>query len=452
MMSEQPQVLGRLFGIFSASVMIRFIRLGLNVLIIAMLGRYLGEGTMGQLLTAQATVAVLLCVAELGFARITVRELVKDPADEERTLGATFYTRLFIGTTMLVMLALASIGLPENERLLLLSYGLLLPTHGFAELGSWIEARGQVKRAAWAQLWAFLAGALLILAGVVMQAPPIVFALGYVLECWLSSFFLMGLFHSMGGHMSRWWWSSKRALSLLRESWPEMVAHMALVLLYRIDVIMVKAMRGDAEAGVYGAAVRVSEVMYFVPVALASVVLPQLISLQGRDQRQYEKRFADYFGVSLVISLLGAIGLQIASGPIVGLLWGDGFKGSSGILAIHAWAFIPYCLGVARTQYLAAESKLWANLPSVLLALATNIVLNWLWIPRWSGAGAAWATLVSYTVAWVFTSFLLPGVRPVAALKIRSLLQLPHLIIELVGRARTQCFPAKAQSDSLPPL
>jgi hypothetical protein len=96
--------------------------------------------------------------------------------------------------------------------------------------------------------------------------------------------------------------------------------------------------------------------------------------------------------------------------------------------------------------------QLWANLPSVLLALATNIVLNWLWIPRWSGAGAAWATLVSYTVAWVFTSFLLPGVRPVAALKIRSLFQLPHLIIELFGRARSQCFPAKAQSDSLPPL
>jgi PST family polysaccharide transporter len=392
-----------------------------------------------------------LCVAELGFARITVRDLVKDPADEERTLGATFYTRLFVGTIMLVMLGLVSLGLPENERLLLLAYGLLLPTHGFAELGSWLEARGQVKRAAWAQFWAFVAGALLITVGVAMKAPPIVFALAYVLECWLSSFFMMGLFHSMGGHMSRWWWSSKRAVALLRESWPEMVAQMALVLLYRIDVIMVKAMRGDAEAGVYGAAVRVSEVLYFVPVALASVVLPQLISLQSRDPKQYEKRFADYFGVSLVVSILGAIGLQIASGPIVSLLWGDGFKASTGILAIHAWAFIPYCLGVARTQYLAAESKLWANLPSVLLALVTNIVLNWFWIPRWSGEGAAWATLVSYTVAWIFTSFLLPGVRPVAMLKIRSLFQLPHLLVELVHRAWSQWNSTKASTDPLPP-
>ena len=39
---------------------------------------------------------------------ITVRELVRDPADEERTLGATFYTRLIVGTVMLAGLGLAA--------------------------------------------------------------------------------------------------------------------------------------------------------------------------------------------------------------------------------------------------------------------------------------------------------------------------------------------------------
>ena len=103
---------------------------------------------------------------------------------------------------------------------------------------------------------------------------------------------------------------------------------------------------------------------------------------------------------------------------------------------IHAWAFIPYCLGIARTQFLALESKLWANLPGVMLALVLNVVLNWLWIPQWSGAGAAWATLVSYTAAWVLTSFVLPALWPVARLKGRALLQMPALIIEFVSRSR----------------
>ncbi|MBX7208024.1 MAG: flippase [Verrucomicrobiaceae bacterium] len=434
-MNSSPRVLGRLFGVFSISVTLRFVRLALNVLIIGMLGRFLGEHEMGQLLTAQAAIAVLLCFAELGFARITVRELVRDPEDEARTLGATFYTRLMAGTVMLAGLGLATLGMPQTERLLLLAYGLLLPTHGFAELGSWIEGRGQLARGAWVQLWAFIAGASMTILGIAIKAPIIFFPMAYVFECWITSFFLMGVFHGLGGHMSDWRWTSRRALELLRESWPEMTAQLALVLLYRIDTIMVKAMNGAEAAGIYGAAVRVSEVLYFLPVALAGVALPQLVELKKRDRRQYEKRFADYFAVSLLLAIAGAGCLYFAAQPIITALWKGRFAGSASILTIHAWAFIPYCLGVARTQYLTAESKLWANLPSVLLALVVNVVLNWLWIPRWSGEGAAWATLIAYTVAWVVTSFLLPSVRPVAMLKLRSFAQMPALMIEFAKRA-----------------
>jgi polysaccharide transporter, PST family len=450
-MSSSPRVLGRLFKVVSVSVTLRFVRLALNVVIIGMLGRFLGEHEMGQLLTAQATIVVLLCVAELGFARITVRELVRDPEDEARTLGATFYTRLIVGTVMLAGLGLATFGMNDTERLLLLAYGLLLPTHGFSEIGAWLEGRGQIARCAWAQLWAFLAGAAMIILAVALDAPLVVFPLAYVVECWLSAYFQMGAFHALGGHISEWRWTFRRALTLLRESWPEMVAQIALVLLYRIDTIMVKAMQGDAAAGVYGAAVRVSEVLYFLPVALSGVVLPQFIELQKRDRALYEKRFADYFGVSFLIALAGAGMLYFAAQPIVSMLWKGRFTASADILAIHAWAFIPYCLGVARTQYLAAESKLWANLPSVLLALIINVVLNWLWIPKWSGEGAAYATLVSYTVAWVVTSFVLPGVRPVAVLKIRSLVQLPKLLGEFSHRTVRYIESRPMKPNTLPP-
>lgn len=450
-MSSSPRVLGRLFGVFSISVTLRFVRLALNVVIIGMLGRFLGENEMGQLLTAQATIAVLLCLAELGFARISVRELVRDPEDEARTFGATFYTRLMIGTVMLAALGLATLGMPDGERLLLLAYGLLLPTHGLAEIGSWLEARGQMARAAWAQLWAFVAGAVMIVLGVLLDAPLIFFPIAYVVECWIGAYFQMGLFHSLGGHITEWRWTSRRALELVRESWPEMAAQLALVLLYRIDTIMVKAMQGDAAAGVYGAAVRVSEVLYFLPVALSGVVLPQLIELQKRDRAQYEKRFADYFAVSLIMALAGAGFLYLTAQPIITALWKGRFSGSADILTIHAWAFIPYCLGVARTQYLTAESKLWANLPSVLLALTINVFLNWLWIPKWSGEGAAYATLVSYTVAWVVTSFLLPGVRPVAVLKLRSLIQMPQLLAEFFRRSVRLLESRRMKPQTNPP-
>lgn len=434
----QLPMLPRMIGMFSTSVMLRFVRLALNVALISVLGRYLGEGGMGRLLAAQAVIAVLLCVAELGFARLTVRELVRDQADEPRVLGATFFSRLVIGVALLAGLCLTTGGMAPEERLLLLTYGLLLPTHAFAELGSWMEGRRMVARNAWIQLWAFLAGALMMGIGVWLRLPLVFFPLAYVAECWATSLLQMRIYRRSGGRFSDWRWDRRRTFTLLRESWPELGAQLALVLLFRLDTIMVQLLRGSEEAGVYGAAVRISEVLYFVPTALAGVVLPQLIELQKHNRPQYERRFADYFGMTLVLAVVGAAGLAIASPLIVDWLWKGAFTGSAAILAIHAWSFIPYSLGIARTQFLAAEGRLWVNLPSVLLAVGINVLLNWLWIPRWSGLGAAWATLISYTVAWVATSFVLPQARPVAALHGRSLVQFPRLLGECWQQVRAR--------------
>lgn len=107
--------------------------------------------------------------------------------------------------------------------------------------------------------------------------------------------------------------------------------------------------------------------------------------------------------------------------------------------------------GVARTQFLAAEGRLWANLPSVLLAVVVNVLLNWLWIPRWAGLGAAWATLVSYSIAWVATSFVLPQVRPVVALHGRSLVQLPRLLGECWRHVRMALPSAGSLRSGHPP-
>lgn len=452
-MSAVPtqSVAPRLISAFSVSVTLRVLRLALNVLLIGLLGRYLGEGGMGRLLSAQAMIAVLLCLAELGFARISVRELVRHREDEAQTFGATFYTRLLAGAILLAGVAVISMGMDSTGRVLVLGYGLLLPTHALAEVGSWLEGRGLVVRSAWAQMWAFLAGALVVAAGLLLRAPLEFFPLAYVLECWIAGWLQWRIFRRHGGRVSSWRWSRRRALELLRESWPELGAQLALVLLFRLDTIMVQMLSGSEQAGVYGAAVRISEVLYFVPTALAGVVLPQLIELQKLSRPRYESRFADYFGMTLLLAVIGAAALVVASPVIVRALWEGQFGGSAAILAIHAWALIPYSLGVARTQFLAAEGRLWANLPSVLLAVVVNVLLNWLWIPRWAGLGAAWATLVSYSIAWVATSFVLPQVRPVVALHGRSLVQLPRLLGECWRHVRMALPSAGSLRSGHPP-
>jgi len=419
-----------LFRALSLSVVLRLVRLVLNLVLIAALGRHLGVQNMGLLLSAQALVTVLLCVAELGFARVTVRELVRHPALEKEILGATFWARLIAGVGLFALLI--GIGfLPRfdaNERLLLGSYGLLLPTHCLAELGAWLESQRRATQVWTAQLIGFLCGAAVLGCGVFSGAPVAFFTLPYLIECWVMGVLLWRLFRRAGRRLTDLTTSSSRVWSLLKESLPEMISQLALIMLFRMDTLMVKSISGAGPAGEYAVAVRLSEVLYFLPTAMAGIMLPRLLIQQHTSPKEYDAGFSDYFGATWLMAALGAAGLSLVAGPVVVSLMGAGYTGSAAILSVHAWAFVPYALGIARTQHLTAEGRLWLNLPSVLLALAVNGALNLAWIPKWQGLGAAWATLLAYVVAWVGTTVLLPQLRATARLQFGSLVRLPGLL------------------------
>jgi O-antigen/teichoic acid export membrane protein len=428
-MSEPSKTRVALRG-FSVSSGLRIGRLVVSLLLTSFLARHLGKGGFGQLMAAMALVSVLMCASELGFNRITVRELVRDDTTAWQTLGATFYSRLMVGTLLYIgLIGYVLIERPEHGPLLLI-YGAMLLTHAGTEIISWFESRRKIERVALAQFAGFIFSAICIAIGLSWQAPLWFFALTYNIECWFALGLVIAAYHRSGGHAKPWRWSWVRAAALIRESKFEFATQLALLLLFRVDTIMVEAMRGKDEAGIYGAAVRVSEVVYFIPVILSSVCLPPLLELRTIDATRYRQRFADYFALSLLIAVPCAMALAFVSPFVVGILYGRDFTASARILMIHAWSFIPYAIGVARTQYLTAEGRLWVNLPSVLLALGLNVALNWAWIPKYGGEGAAWATLVAYTVAWVLSSFTLPGTRDVAALIMRSVTQIPAFVAQ----------------------
>jgi O-antigen/teichoic acid export membrane protein len=54
---------------------------------------------------------------------------------------------------------------------------------------------------------------------------------------------------------------------------------------------------------------------------------------------------------------------------------------------------------------LIAKNQQWLLPVPTLVGAAVNVALNLVLIPRYGAAGAAWATLVSYTVAWTAVLF-----------------------------------------------
>ena len=69
----------------------------------------------------------------------------------------------------------------------------------------------------------------------------------------------------------------------------------------------------------------------------------------------------------------------------------------AGIVALSA--------GRVLSNDIAGRGRLILNAYGGLAAVATNVVLNLLWIPRYGIVGAAWASTVSYSVSFLMALF-----------------------------------------------
>lgn len=408
---------------------LRMARLCLSFALTCVLARHLGGAGFGQLAVAMAAVSILLSVGELGFARYTVRELMKPGGDQAAVLGTTLTARFLVAAVLFTGLIAWTGWRSPQGALLLIVYGVQLLTNPATEVLAWLEAHGKVSHAVLAQFTGFLISAACMALGVWSNAPLWFYALTYALEGWVFIVLSAWVFWRHGGRVNLRAFRFPSAIALVSRSWPELAAQAALILLFRLDTMMIEWLRGPAEAGVYGAAVRVSEMAYFVPGILATLFLPRLIEARHHNAAQYERRVVDYFSASVMLALAVAATLLLLS-PMMPLAFGEEFTRSGDMLRVHAWAFVPYAVGIARTQILIVEDRLLDNLPSVIVAVAINAWLNLQWIPAYGGVGAAWATLVSYTLAWVVWTYLSPGLRThVSGLMTRAVVGLPRFTL-----------------------
>ena len=167
----------------------------------------------------------------------------------------------------------------------------------------------------------------------------------------------------------------------------------------RIDQVMLHKLASDRVLGGYVAAVKVSELFEMLPAAVLSSLFPILASAAGREPqfRGYVDRSFRYLMV-----LAGGLCVFITVGakPIVALLYGAEFSPAAPLLAVLIWSeFAVFFGSVVVNALLAGNLQQFLLFPTAVGAGA-NVLLNLFLIPRYGALGAAWATLISYSLAW----------------------------------------------------
>ncbi|HYA88217.1 MAG TPA: flippase, partial [Nitrospirota bacterium] len=351
-------------------------------------------------------------------------DLVRHPERREVILGTAFTLKLMGGFLCLFMTLTSIAIMRSGDSLSFWLVGLSAAGFIFQSLNVinlYFRFRVESKYAVYGSGAAFIIVSLVKIALLMGHAPLIAFGWAGLAEVVLASFFLLIVYRRHHNDVRAWKFKKDIALELLRDSYPLILSNLAIMLYMRIDQVMLGQMRGDAEVGIFSAAVRISEVWYFIPGIIYSSVFSTIIAIRRHDEILYYQKLQKLFDVMALIGLSVAIVSIYISPYAVRILFGVNYAASSDVLSIHIWTGVFYCLGVASGCWFIAENLQKYVFYRTAYGAIINIMLNLYMIPAYGSKGAAISTIISQAFASVFFNSFNAETRPLFIRQIRAL-------------------------------
>ncbi|MBE9046123.1 flippase [Pleurocapsales cyanobacterium LEGE 10410] len=405
----------------------KLLSVALNLTIGIYVIRYLGSDDFGKLSYCLSLVGMFGAIAKLGLDHVVVRNLVQEEESTPEILGTALVLKLIGSLATSVLIVCVVLLLNQDPQIhwitIVIALGLVFRT--FEVINFWFQSKvlsrsivivrslKLILSSAVKLLFIFLGLPLsafvwLLLADEIVLAVTTVWT--YIIHTQLEQQLQGTNFVPSPKRWTIWRWklNSSRAVAMLRDSWPLILAGVMVTIYMKIDQVMLGNMTSNEVVGNYAAAIKFSEVWYFVPTAVCASVFPSILRAKQRGKQEYYGKIQQLYDLMAWMSLAIAVIMTFASGVLVNMLLGTEYSSAGQILAWHIWAGPFVFLGVARDQWLMAENLTKLSFATTSLGTIANLLLNFWLIPIYGGSGAAIATVISYAVAAYFASMIYP--------------------------------------------
>ena len=391
----------RYFGNTSWMFLAQMLRMLTSLLVGLWVARYLGPEQFGVFNYVIAFTAIFTVLSGLGLDGILVRELVNFPQKKEVLLGTAFWLKLLgavFATGVMGLVILASTNNPVvNIYIFIVAGGIFFQSFTIIDLYFQSEVRSkfvsicsmlQLFVSSLLKIYFVFTGADLFWFVVVVLVDQVTFA--------VSLFIAYRLQNQKAFYR---YFDFSVAKRLIKNSWPLILSSMVVTIYMKIDQVMIKEMLGEYEVGVYSAAVRLSEVWYFIPMIISTSLFPAILNAKKVSKELYNNRIQRLYTFVFWMAFGICVPMTFLSDWIVSFLYGSAYMEAGQVLSIHIWAGVFVFLGVVSGKfYLSENMQIYTTINTAVGAIV-NVALNYILLPIYGVIGAAFATLISYAVA-----------------------------------------------------
>jgi len=396
----------------------KFARLALGFLTSIFVVRYLGPANFGELSYIQAFYTVVSFLGILGTTEILSRELSLGNRNKSEFISAVLFVR--IAGTLIASLLTVGVSLQQgwqgyqNILVLTLLLTMLINISDINQTILFVE-----RQASWISISRFIGSIfsnILKIFLVFSGAPLAFFLVPLLLDSIVIGSVTFVLLNRLDYRVRLKFPSLVTLLFLLKKSLP-LGASMFLISLHlRIDQLMLKEFITLSDLGQYSVAIRLIEIFYIIPTAVAANLLPYLVQLNRDDPVQFREAIKNYLFYCIWAGIVVAVVLFFSSNMIIFSIYGLEFSDSAVYLRYLGICFLFVAVGTIGGIWQTVEDKQKYRFYIQLFGLFTNVLLNVILIRNLGALGAALATII--------TLFLVTFVYPVIFKDLRSFVSL----------------------------
>jgi O-antigen/teichoic acid export membrane protein len=167
---------------------------------------------------------------------------------------------------------------------------------------------------------------------------------------------------------------------------------------FRADVVMLSALAGIREAGIYAAAYKLVELVSKVAVVSGRVFAPAIFKASHEPGKAYQVFSSFMTRFMAIAGLVAGVTAFVLAEDLIILLFGESFAASAPILRVLAGVMASRCMMVALQLLLSSADLHFRRVAALAATVAVSIGLNAVLIPLYGAHGAAWSGLISGTL------------------------------------------------------
>lgn len=386
-----------------------FFRNGARFLVQILIARKLGAEGFGLFAFALSFAGIFTFLADFGFSTLVLRNIARDKTGAKEYFNNIIFIKTVLGIAVFLLIILSAqlLSFDKSTNSLIYLAGAVVIINTFADFfRSFFRAFEKMQ---WEAASKMAEGILLAMAiGFLILSDNVglkeIFY-GYIIVGIIIlavNLFILEIRFLRKGLFKKYKLNYGKIKYILKESLPLVFSAVFVSIYYNIDQIMLGIISTKKELGYYSAAQRIIYGLSMFYMIILISFSPQITYFFKEDKKQLKLLLEKMNKITLAIAVPVGVGGTVFAPEIINFIFGNEYSRSIPAFQILIWSqavvFVSACYG----NSLIMCNKQNKYLYGVASGAVINIILNYIFIIKYSLYGAALATVITQLAIFIY--------------------------------------------------